>query len=96
MIFENRCLIEPSDFISVQYECDKCGSAIIVPIDKLDQNQFAIIAKTPCQHCSTPTGFANGTDEMKAFLVFNDSLKQIVSATKGRNLKLRLRIKCPE
>jgi hypothetical protein len=96
MIFEKRCLIEPSDFISVQYECDKCGSAIIVPIEQLDQNQFAGIARTPCQHCSTATGFANGTAEMKAFLVFNDSLKEIAIAMKGRNLKLRLRIKCPE
>jgi hypothetical protein len=96
MIFEKQCLIESSDFISVQYECEKCRSAVVVPIEQLDQNQFANIAMTPCQHCSTATGFSNGTAEMKAFLAFNNALKEIGSATKGRNLKLRLRIKCPE
>lgn len=96
MIFEKRCLIEPSDFISVQYECDKCGSAITVPIEKLDRNQFANIAMIACPHCSTPTGFTPNTGEMGAFLAFNSSLKNIKEAMEGRNLKLRLQIKCPE
>ena len=77
MTFEKRCLIDPSDFISVQYECEKCHAAILVPIEKLDYDQAASFALAGCTFCKTPSGFQANTQEMVAFLDFIGSLKQI-------------------
>jgi DNA-directed RNA polymerase subunit RPC12/RpoP len=96
MTFEKKCLIEPSDFISVQYECANCHAAILVPIDKLNPEQAASLALAGCRYCQTPSGFQPSTSEMKAFLDFNICLKQFIELSQGRNLKMRLGIKCPE
>jgi hypothetical protein len=94
--FEKKCLIEPSDFISVQYECEHCHTAILVPIEKLDAEQAASFANTGCAFCKTASGLQPSTQETKIFLAFIDSLKQIGGALQGRNLKVRLGIKCGE
>jgi hypothetical protein len=96
MTFEKRCLIELSDFISVQYECEKCHAAVLVPIEKLDPEQAASFALAGCRYCQTPSGFHPNTPEMKAFLDFNIALKRFVDLSNGRNLRMRLGIKCPE
>jgi hypothetical protein len=96
MTFEKRCLIEPSDFISVQYECAKCHAAILVPIEKLDPDQAASFAIAGCTFCKTPSGYNPSCIEMKAFLDFNIALKQFIDFSGRRNLKMRLGIKCPE
>ena len=96
MTFEKRCLIELSDFISVQYECAKCHAAIVVPIEKLDPDQAASFAMSGCTFCKTPSGFNSGSPEMRAFLDFNVALKRFVDLSRGRNLTMRLGIRCPE
>jgi hypothetical protein len=96
MTFEKQCVIEPSDFISVRYECAKCHAAIVVPIEKLDSEHAASFAMTGCTFCGTPSGFQRGCQEMKALLEFVASLKQISGAVGGRNLRIKLGIKCPE
>jgi hypothetical protein len=96
MTFERRCLIEPSDFISVQYECEKCHAAILVPIEKINSEQAASFALRGCTFCGTPSGFQPNCVEMKAFLDFNIALKQFISLSGNRNLRMRLGIKCPE
>ena len=96
MTFEKRCLIELSDFISVQYECGKCHAALVVPIDKIDMNLASTYAVRDCHYCNTPTGYTNGTPEVSAFLEFNAALKRFVDLSNGRNLKMRLGIKCSE
>jgi hypothetical protein len=96
MTFEKRCLIEPSDFISVQYECANCHAAILVPIDRLDPEQAATFAMSGCTFCRTPSGFQISTQEMKKYLEFITSLRQIAEVMQGRNLRVRLGIKCPE
>ena len=96
MTFENRCLIEPSDFISVLYECGKCHAAIVVPIDKIDENLASTYAVRDCHYCGAQTGYTKGTPEMTAFLDFNTALKRFVDLSKGRDLKMRLNIKCTE
>jgi hypothetical protein len=94
--FEKRCLIEPSDFISVQYECEHCHAAVLVPIEKLDSEQAASFALAGCAFCKTPSGYNPGCVEMKAFLDFNTALKRFIDLSGKRNLKMRLGIKCPE
>lgn len=96
MTFEKRCLIEPSDFISVQYECETCHAAILVPIAKLDPEQAASFALMGCTFCKTPSGFQKSTQEMKMFLEFISSIKQIAGILEGRNLRIRLGIECSE
>lgn len=96
MTFEKRCLIEVSDFISVQYECGKCGAAVLVPIEKLDPEQAASFALTGCAFCKAPSGYNPSTQDMKAFSDFNIALKRFVDLSRGHNLKMRLGIKCPE
>ncbi|MGC1580801.1 MAG: hypothetical protein WA766_04925 [Candidatus Acidiferrales bacterium] len=96
MTFEKKCLIEPSDFVSVQYECAKCHSAILVPIEKLDSEQAASFAIAGCSFCKTPSGLQAGTQEMMVFLEFISSLKTIAGVLKGRNLRVRLGIECAE
>jgi hypothetical protein len=93
MTFEKRCLIEPSDFISVQYECEKCHAAVVVPIGKIDPEQVASLALSGCRYCQTPSGFNPGSSEMKALLDFNAALKRFVDLSDGRNLKMRFNIK---
>jgi hypothetical protein len=96
MTFEKRCLIEPSDFISVQYECEKCHAAILVPIEKLDPEQVASFVLAGCRFCQTPSGFQPGTQETKVFLDFSVSLKRLIELVNGRNLRMRLSIKCAD
>jgi len=96
MTFEKRCLIEPSDVISVQYECDHCHAAVVVPIEKLDPDQAASFALSGCTFCKTPSGYQPGTVESRVFLNFNAALKEFAHLSNGRNLRMRLGIKCPE
>jgi hypothetical protein len=94
MTFEKKCLIEPSDILAVQLECGKCRSAISVPVEKIDPDQIASMALAGCRFCQTPSGFQPSTQEMNALLGFITSLKQIAGHLAGRNLKVRLDIKC--
>jgi hypothetical protein len=96
MTFEKKCLIEPSDIVAVQYECDNCHAATVVPIEKMNADQFASLAMRACPYCQTPSGFQVGTQAMNAFLEFNKSLMQIANAMAGHKLKIRLDVKCPE
>jgi len=96
MTFEKRCLIETDDIIGVQYECGKCHAAFLVPIGRLNPDQFAAIAMRPCLYCQENTGLQLGTNDMKTFIEFNEALAKIADVMKGRNLKLRLNIKCSE
>jgi hypothetical protein len=96
MTFEKKCLIETGDILSVQYECGNCHAAIVIPVERLDPERSASIAMSACAHCGTPSGFGMSTQEIKAFLAFNSSLRGIAEAMKGRNLRLRLSIKCAE
>jgi hypothetical protein len=94
--FEKRCLIETSDIVAAQYECGKCHAAVVVPIEQMRPDQFASIAMAACPYCQTPSGFQLGTNDMKVFLEFNSALQQIGRVSAGRNLKLRLNIKCAD
>jgi hypothetical protein len=96
MTFEKKCLIEPSDFISVQYECGKCHAAIVVPIHKIDVDLASTYAVRDCHYCHTPTGYKSGTAEMAAFLEFNMALKRFVDLSNGRDLRMRFNIKCAD
>jgi DNA-directed RNA polymerase subunit RPC12/RpoP len=96
MTFQKRCLIELSEIIAVQYECGKCGSAIIVPLDRVDPERIAGITVNNCPHCQTQTGFQMGVEETKIFLHFNNLLRQVRGVMTGRNLKMRLEVKVPE
>jgi hypothetical protein len=96
MTFEKKCLIEPSDITAVQYECDKCHAANLVPIEKISPDGAGSIAMRACPYCQTPSGFQIGTREIQVFMEFNASLIQIAEVMAGRNLKMRLNIKCDE
>ncbi len=96
MTFEKRCLVEAEDIIGIQYECGKCRATLALPLDKINPDQAATIAMMPCSYCNTATGITQNTQEMRSFVAFNDALKTIAATMKGRNLKLRLEIKCPE
>ena len=96
MTFEKRCLIELSDILSLQYECANCHAARIIPVDKLDPHQVEVIALNPCPYCNERSGFEIGTNEFKALKDLSSSLFRAIPATEGRNLKLRLSIKCAD
>jgi hypothetical protein len=96
MTFEKKCLIEPSDILAIQYECDNCHAAIVVPIEKMDSDRSAAIAMATCPYCHTPSGFQAGTNDMKVFLEFNSALQQIGKVMIGHNLRIRLDIKCAD
>jgi hypothetical protein len=94
MTFEKKCFIELSDIIAVQYECGNCRAAISVPIEKISAEYAATLTRQTCPYCQKDSGFASGTDETRCFLDFNAALKNVVGAMRGRNLKMRLDVKC--
>ncbi|HEU0046554.1 MAG TPA: hypothetical protein VFQ43_02965 [Nitrososphaera sp.] len=96
MTFEKKCLIDPSDIVAVRYECDNCHAATSLPIAKIGSNAWAAEVTSKCAHCHTPTKLQDGTTEFNIFMQFNTFLKEIATAMQGRNLKLRLEIKCPD
>lgn len=96
MTFEKKCLIELDDIQAIQYACSHCGAATSVPIDRLSAEQAQYTAANKCACCGKDSGFQHGTPETTAFVSFISALKQIVGPIKGRNLKLRLDIKCQE
>ena len=96
MTFEKKCFIETSDILAVRYECSKCHVAFTVPIAQLDPNEAASFANTKCAYCQEPSGFAPNTQEIRTLLGFITALKNISGTMVGRNLKLRLDIKCGE
>ena len=96
MTFEKRGLVEPSDFISVSYECASCQTAVFVPVQKINLDQVSTIALRKCPYCQADSGFQASTPEMIALLDFNRSLQKFSELSKGRNLRMRLTIPCHE
>lgn len=96
MTFEKQCLIEASDFISVRYECGKCGAALVVPIEMIDINLASTYAMRDCHYCHAKTGYSAESPEMDAFLQFNRYLKKFFELSKSRDLKLKINIKCAD
>lgn len=92
-----KCLIEISDIIGMQYECNSCHAAIVVPIDKIrSARETGNMVLGGCSYCGTPWGFQSGSQEARIFGEFNELLSQVANIMEGRNMKLRLDIKCPE
>jgi hypothetical protein len=97
MMFEKKCLVEPSDIVAVHFECRQCGAAIVVPIAAGGLTEQANrLAASSCQFCHTPWEFTPNSNEHKLLRDFASALEQIAAQLKGRNLKLNLEIKCPE
>jgi hypothetical protein len=95
MTFEKKCSIETSDILAVQYECDTCRAVVSVPIEKLVPNTAASFV-ADCSFCGANSGFQKGANETRAFLDFNEMLRQITGIMKSRNIKLKLDIKCAD
>lgn len=96
MTFEHKCMIETADIVGIHYECGHCHAATVIPIEKINPDQVATLATIPCSFCNTATGLNQNSQEMRSFLTFNVALQTIASHMAGRNLKMRLEIKCPE
>jgi hypothetical protein len=67
-----------------------------LPREKLDPNQIVVLANNNCDYCGHASGFAPNTQEIRALLSFITTLRDIAGKMEGRNLKLRLDIKCGE
>jgi hypothetical protein len=96
MTFEKRCTVEPNDVLAAHFECAKCGTSFRVPIDKLGAFDVHRIALSSCRGCHEPTGFADGTSELIAFEAFIGALAALRPMVKGRNLRLKMEVKCAE
>jgi DNA-directed RNA polymerase subunit RPC12/RpoP len=98
MKFEHRCLVELSDILAIQYECARCHAATIVPVENIPTPQQLLMkyVEKTCPYCQTEWGMDRNTSEFEKFTQFNSLLREIAEKMKGRNLTLRLEIKCPE
>jgi hypothetical protein len=94
MTFEKRCTVEPDDIFAVSFECAKCGASVRVPLEKMTEDQLHRLALSPCRSCQQPTGFSDGTPEIFAFESFVSTLARL--SMKGRNLRLKMEVKCAD
>jgi hypothetical protein len=94
MTFEKRCTVEPDDIFAVNFECRKCGASVRVPLAKVNGDQVHRLALTDCRSCQQPTGFSEGTDEIFAFETFVNALARL--SLNGRNLRLKMEVKCED
>jgi homoaconitase/3-isopropylmalate dehydratase large subunit len=96
MTFEKKCLVESADILAVHYECGECHATIVVPIHKGSPQQVMMLAMSKCAYCQTAFGFGVGTSDMERLCAFSEQLQRLNEIMKGKNLKLKLEIKCPE
>jgi len=97
MTFEKKCLFEPSDVVAVHFECDHCHAAIVVPIVGGGIGNFASdSAAKSCQFCHTPWEISPNSEEHKVLVKFATSLESLSTTLKGRHLKLKLEVRCPD
>lgn len=96
MTFEKRCFISPEDILSVQFSCAGCGTATIVPLDKLANGDIGLALTNPCRHCRTKTEINQGTQELSDLMEFTLILGRLARALKGRGIKYQLQVECPE
>jgi hypothetical protein len=95
MTFEKKCFVQPNDIIAVHFTCAQCGAATVVPIAGGVTEQARRVAASGCQFCHTPWGFHPGSNEHKLLCDFASAIEQIAPYLNGRNLILKLEIKCP-
>jgi hypothetical protein len=96
MTFEKRCTVEPDDIIAVNFECGKCGASVRVPLAKMNAEQVHRLALLPCRNCQQETGFSEGTNEAFALEHFVSTLAGLSTTMKGRNLRLKMDMKCAD
>jgi hypothetical protein len=97
MTFEKRCTVEPDDIFAVNLECIKCGSSVRVPLAKMNAEQVHRLALSPCRNCQQPSGFSSeGTSEAYAVESFIGALAGLSATMKGRNLRLKMEVKCAD
>ncbi len=94
MTFERRCTIEPTDFVALIYECGTCGASTRIPMDKIAPSSFAGLITRPCSQCGSPTGIGQGTLEYDTVAGFSESARNLAETAKGRNLKIKMELKC--
>jgi hypothetical protein len=95
MSFERACFFEIGDIISIHFRCEKCKSETVRKIDSLASQTWYATVTGRCGACGAPSGIEPGTDEGEAFLHFINNLGKMARAVNGRNLRLRLEVKCP-
>ena len=96
MTFEKKCLVEPSDIVAVHFECSNCHAVTSVPIASGVSDHAKSLVMSACKLCHTPWGFLPNSAEHKALCEFAYAIEGITEQMKGRNLKLKLEIACPE
>ena len=96
MTIEKRCTVEPPDFLALVFECGKCGAAIRLPVARIADGRFENVIARDCNQCGEPTGVGTGTMEYVHLVNFSLALRQLADTVKGRNLKVKLELKCAD
>lgn len=96
MTIERRCTIEPADFLALIFECGECGAASRVPVTRIAEGKFESLSTRNCFQCGADTGIRSGTMEYVHISNFALALRQLAEATKGRNAKIKLELKCED
>jgi hypothetical protein len=96
MNMERKCTIEPADILAIELECRNCGAASLIPIANVKPAEMARFAKLECRYCHTPNGFGENTAELDTLRTFLETTSAMVSVMRGRNLKLKLGIRCTD
>ena len=94
MTIEEICFLNIEDIAAIRVACGKCDCSTTMPINKL--GNIATLIEGPCSACGEPSGVRRDTDEWNRILKFVDALGSMAGAMKGRNVRLSLRIECPQ
>lgn len=96
MTFEKKCLAELSDIIAVHFECSGCHVSTVVPITAGVSDYAKSLVSSACRHCHQAWELTPNSAEHKTLCDFAYAIEGIAAQMRGRNLKLRLEIACPE
>lgn len=95
-MIEKKCFVSPEDIIAVQFKCANCGSATIVPIDKLVSGDLGFLLTNACRHCRAQTGFVHGSNDLARMIDFNSVLGGLTRLLDAKGIKYSFQVECPE
>ena len=88
MTIETRCLIELSDILGVEFQCQQCKGRFLVDADTKKTAFWA------CPLCNGDWLFPE-TEEAKTIHNFLNLLRSINAKMQGRNFSMRLHVTSP-
>jgi ribosomal protein S27AE len=97
MTQEKKCYVYPEDISAIRFSCGKCGSASIIPIDRVVKGgSYLIDISRNCPHCGAPSGVNSEAREFAEMADFCLLLSGLAKTVGGRNLKLSFQIECKD